>query len=255
MVITQEELQSIIDLMRYDPVLRRQFQLALEMDPLLALPARQEQFDEKLAQIKEVIADLALAQRQAEARLAGVEERLTRLEQIVEQLVISQRMLHDEVQKVVRWQIGEDGRRKGEQYERSVELRAARLLGGGAGGGLQRDIVYDQVNLLTARLPELLELPDEADPMLADVIWWKDERYAVVEVSLRVDRLDVIRAGQRAETLRRAGVDAIGVVIGEDWVADDTRDLAQEKRVAWKVGGDLSESLLAFRSAGGKNGD
>lgn len=157
MVITQEELQSIIDLMRYDPVLRRQFQLALEMDPLLALPARQDQFDEKLTQIKEVVADLALAQRQAEARLEGVEERLarvearlegveerlTRLEQIVEQLVISQRLLHDEVQKVVRWQIGEDGRRKGEQYERSVELRAARLLGGGAGGGFQRDLVYD----------------------------------------------------------------------------------------------------------------
>jgi hypothetical protein len=50
MEITQEELQSIIDLMRYDPVLRRQFQLALEMDPLLALPARQDQFDERLTQ-------------------------------------------------------------------------------------------------------------------------------------------------------------------------------------------------------------
>jgi hypothetical protein len=187
--------------------------------------------------------------------LEGVEERLTRLEQIVEQLVISQRLLHDEVQKVVRWQIGEDGRRKGEQYERSVELRAARLLGGGAGGGFQRDLVYDRVNLLTARLPDMLELPDESDPMLADLIWWKGDRYAVVEVSVRVDRLDVIRAAQRTETLRRAGVDAIGVVLGEEWVAGDTRDLAQEKRVAWKVGSDLSESLRAFRSAGDKNGD
>ncbi|OUC08494.1 hypothetical protein RY27_08630 [Litorilinea aerophila] len=58
------------------------------------------------------------------------------------------------------------------------------------------------------------------------------------------------RAARRAETLRRAGVNALGVVIGEEWVAEDTAALGREKGVAWKIGRDLSQDLLAFRHAG-----
>ncbi len=50
--------------------------------------------------------------------------------------------------------------------------------------------------------------------MLADLIWWKGNRYAAV------DRLDVLAAAQRARTLRAEGSDALGVVIGDEWLAE-----------------------------------
>jgi hypothetical protein len=87
------------------------------------------------------------------------------------------------------------------------------------------------------------------------VIWWKDDHYAVVEVSLCVDRLDVLRAARRAETLRQSGVEALGVVIGEEWIADDTEFLAREHSVAWKVGASISPELVAFRRSPGANGE
>ncbi|MCC9075323.1 hypothetical protein FKZ61_004255 [Litorilinea aerophila] len=250
MALSSEQLRSIIDLIRRDPEARRQLLAALELEPLRELPGRVDGLGEKLDRLAAIVAELAEMQRRAEARLEGVEERLARLERLSEQLVESQLRMQEELQTIMRWQAGEEGRRRGEQYERSVELRASRLLGEGEGGRLQRDHIYRRLQALTARLPDLVDLPEEADPMLADLIWWKDDTYAVVEVSVRVDRLDVLRAAQRAETLRRAGVNALGVVIGEEWVAEDTAALAREKGVAWKIGRDLSQDLLAFRHAG-----
>lgn len=261
MALTPSQLQSIIDLVRRDPEARRQLQAALEMDPLLELPRRVDRLDEKLERLAEMLTELTAAHLRAEARLEGVEERLervearlegveerlTRLEQTVQKLADAQVAMHETVQRIERWQFGDEGRRKGEQYQRKVELQALRLLGEGQGGGLARDRVYERVNELLARLPNLDLLDDEGDPTLADIIWWKGDYYAVVEVSQRVDRLDVLRAARRAETLRQSGVDALGVVIGEDWIADDTEFLAKENDVAWKVGSSISPALITFR--------
>lgn len=133
-----------------------------------------------------------------------------------------------------------------EQYERRIERRAPSLLGGGMGGGTQRDVVYSRVQELLAPLYQD-DLASEADPMLADIIWWKTDRYIVAEVSIRVDRLDVLRASQRAESLRKVGVAATGVVIGDEWLADDTLALAQEEAVEWKVGNAYSPGLIEYR--------
>jgi hypothetical protein len=148
---------------------------------------------------------------------------------------------------LVRWCDLAEERERLEAYKRRVELQSIRLFGAGHGGSISRDRVYIHMNGLMARLPDLNQIEDESDPMLADVIWWKGDHYAVVEVSLRVDRLDVLRAARRAETLRQSGVDALGVVIGEDWIADDTEILARENDVAWKVGADVSPALITFR--------
>ncbi len=187
--------------------------------------------------------DLAVLKRGSKALRIG----LARLEQTVQKLADAQVSMHKSVQKIEQWQWGDEGRRKGEQYERKIELQARRLLGEGEGGGLHRDRVYDRLNELLAHLPDLSQVSDESDPTLADVIWWKGDRYLVVEVSLRVDRLDVLRAARRAETLRQASVDAMGVVIGEEWIADDTERLAREEGVAWKVGDEVAPALVEFR--------
>ncbi|MGC9084449.1 MAG: hypothetical protein ACP5ME_14905, partial [Anaerolineae bacterium] len=68
-----------------------------------------------------------------------------------------------------------------------------------------------------------------------------------VEASVHVDRRDVQRAARRAETLRRVGVNAIGMVIGEEWVSPMVREQARDVGVDWKVGDDCSEGWIAFR--------
>jgi predicted nuclease with TOPRIM domain len=189
MALTQNQLQSIIDLVRRDPEARRQLQAALQIDPLLALPSSVERLDEKLERVAEMLAELTAAHLRAqarlegveerlervEARLEGVEERLTRLEQTVQKLADAQiamqqqlAILTGEVRKVSSWQFGDEGRRKGEQYQRKIELQAFRLLGEGQGGGLARDRVYERINALMARLPDLNQIDDESDPTLAN---------------------------------------------------------------------------------------
>ena len=88
----------------------------------------------------------------------------------------------------------------------------------------------------------------EEDPTLADIIWWKGDRVAVVE--------DVRRASRRAMTLRSAGIDAFGVVIGEDWASLEAREMAKEEGVEWIVGGIPSKGMISFRrlpSGGNRN--
>ncbi|MBI4641252.1 MAG: hypothetical protein HY731_11190, partial [Candidatus Tectomicrobia bacterium] len=87
----------------------------------------------------------------------------------------------------------------------------------------------------------------EEDPFLADLIWWKGEQMAVVEISLQVNGQDVVRAARRTDTLRRGGAQALAVVIGENWATLDAEDQAVARQVEWKVGSRLSEGFLAFR--------
>jgi hypothetical protein len=87
----------------------------------------------------------------------------------------------------------------------------------------------------------------EDDPFLADLVWWKGEQVAIIEVSLQVDRQDVSRAERRANTLKRSGAQALAVVIGEHWATPEAREQAQVRQVEWKVDADISEGFLSFR--------
>jgi len=240
MALTQFELQSIIQLIRRDPEVRRQFQDALQLNGLLELPTRMDRVEAALEKLAE-------SQRRSEERLNRLEEAVARLieSQLRSEVVLQE--VKKGVESLAGWRKGEEGRRNGEQYERTIERRTPSLLGGGMGGGTQRDTVYSRVQQLLAPLYAEDDLIPEADPMLADIIWWKADRYIVAEVSIRVDRLDVLRASQRAESLRKVGVAATGVVIGDEWVADDTLALAQAEAVEWKVGNAYSPGLIEYR--------
>ena len=232
--------EDVLNLLHTDVAFREEVRRQVLSEEVLALPA--------------LVRELVEAQRRTEAQVQRQGEQIEQLvEQMqrqgeqIEQLVEQMQMLAQPVQALVSWQRGEAGRRDGERYEREVGRRAAALFNGGQGGSPVQPVVQQR---LTAQLGALLSqdiLPAEADPFLADLVWWKGGQVAVVEVSLQVNGEDIRRAAQRAATLRQAGETVLAVVIGEAWATWEAQHRAQASRVEWKVGAELSEGFLAFR--------
>jgi hypothetical protein len=100
---------------------------------------------------------------------------------------------------------------------------------------------------LSALRPDEIDESFESDPSFADLIWWKGDKVVVAEISVKVDNSDVRRAHLRAQTLRKAGVDAFGVVLGEDWADPTCRELAERLGVEWFIRADVSEGVRAFQ--------
>lgn len=231
--------EEVLNLLRTDGAFREEVRRQVLTDEVLALPA--------------LVRELAEAQRHTEAQVQRQGEQIQQLvEQIrwqgeqIQQLVEQIQVLAQPVQALVSWQRGEAGRRAGARYEREIVRRAPALFNGGQGGSPEQPVVQQR---LTEQLGALLSqeiLPAEADPFLADLLWWKGEQIAVVEVSLQVNGEDIRRAAQRAATLRQAGATVLAVVIGEDWATWEAQHRASALRVEWKVGAELSEGLLAF---------
>jgi hypothetical protein len=261
--------EEFLELLRRDPAFREEVRRQLLSEDLLALPGRFDRLtallEEALSLLRETVGiahALAEAQRRTEERIealfqaqqrteeqiAALSQAQQRTEEQIAALSQAQRRTEEELRWLVSWQRGEDGRRRGERYERDTLRRAPALFNSGQGGTPEQPWVQQQ---LTEGLGPLLEglLGVEEDPFLADLFWWKGEQVAVVEASVQVDREDVERAARRAETLRRAGMHALPVVIGEEWTTPEARAQALARQVEWKVGSDLSPGLLAFRQA------
>src|SRR5215475_12861224 len=200
------------------------------------------------------VSRLAEAQARTETRMEQVETTLVRLaeaqarteEQLVRQGVQIER-LTEQVQALVSWQRGEAGRREGERYERDVVRRALVLFNGGQGGAPDQPEVQRRVRVLLQSLLTEDILATEADPTLTDLLWWKGDRVAVVEIAMQVNGEDVRRAVQRAKTLQQGGAQAMAMVIGESWATPDTRERARTLGIDWKISTDLSEGFLGFR--------
>jgi hypothetical protein len=214
-------------------------QVRLE-ERLERVETRVEQVEARLERVETALARLAEAQARTDAQLQALAEAQRRTE---EQLV----RLGLQVEELVSWQRGEAGRREGERYERDVVRRALVLFNGGYGGSPDNPEVQRRLaGLLLTPLAEDI-IAAEADPFLAELLWWKRGQLAVVEVSVQVNGENVRRAILRAETLRRGGAQAVAVVIGESWATLDSRERAHTAGIAWKVGADLSEGFLALR--------
>jgi len=198
------------------------------------------QHSEILRQHSEQIAALIEAQYRTEAQIAALETQIAAL-------VEAQRRTWEELQRLVTWQRGEAGRREGERYERQVIRRAPAIFNGGQGGSPEQPIVQQRLTQLLAPFWQEGLIAPEDDPLLADLIWWKDEQIVVVEVSLQVDRYDVERAARRAATLRRAGAMVTGVVIGEEWATPETYDEAVRRQIEWFIGSEMSDGFREFR--------
>ncbi len=242
MAITIDDLTDLVRLLEEHPdwqealarilLSERTVQRVLQANPELRASLRRMFLDEEFLQLPAIVRELVEVSRQAMERLERLEAINQRLEQGVEDLR--------------QWRYGEDGRRRGEQYERKILRQIGRLMAGGTGGSPDQEEVRRRLTSWLARLVDDA-VDDENDPSLADIIWWKGDRVAVIEVSLKVNGLDVLRARQRAETLRRAGVNAMPVVIGEEWAHPESRQLAQQEGVEWMVAKEISPGLIEFR--------
>ncbi len=217
MAITVNDLHDLIKLLEEQPEWRAELRRVLLTSELLQLPELvreiadlQRQHGGEIADIRSNIAQILEIQR----RHSEILEENSR--QIAE-LVRGDQLLRESLRQLVDWQRGEAGRRQGEQYEQFILRRATYLFAGGEGGSpAEREVR----NALGAWLKPLYrdgyDIDAGSDPFLADLVWQKGDRVLVVEVSLKVDSEDVNRARQRAETLRRVGIDATPVVIGEE---------------------------------------
>lgn len=201
-----------------------------------------QRHDQLIQRNTEQIQALIEAQHRTEAALQRQSEQ-------IEALIEAQRRTEEELKRLVNWQRGEAGRCDGERYERDTIRRAFVLFNGGHGGAPDQDRVAQWLAEQLGSLENMAALAPEEDPFLADLIWHKGETTAVVEILLQVTGQDIVRAARRAETLRRAGIQALAVVIGDEWVVLDAHDQAQARQVEWKVGSDLSEGFLNLRRA------
>jgi len=235
---TEEQVRVLAEAQR-----RTEEQLQRQAEQIQALTEAQRRTEEQLQRQVEQIRALTETQRRTE-------ERLQALTQQVSALVAAHARMEEAFQWLINWQRGEMGRREGERYERHVIRRAPILFNGGEGGSPYEPMIQQRLaSMLSREQREQLFHDEEGDPFLADLIWWKDGQVAVVEISLQVDGYDVIRASRRAQTLRNASIQAIGVVIGRDWANPDAYDAAIRYRVEWLIGSEMSEGLRRFREA------
>ncbi len=255
--------RTLIRLLEQRAELRDAARRLILQDELLQLPAlvhelaaEQRRFaellqrhDERLQHHDELLQQMIAEQRRFAELLQRHDELLQRHDELLNRVMASQERLERDFEEMRKWREGEEGRRAGERFERQIAKRAVRLLNGGDGGQTDDPHVKQRLREWLQRLPpEEDGYPDEeSDPTLADLIWWKQDRVAVVEVALKVNRRDVLRARQRADTLRRAGVDAIPVVIGEVWATATTKRLAEQNSVEWILKGEISRGVIEFR--------
>jgi hypothetical protein len=235
---TEEQVRVLAEAQR-----RTEEQLQRQAEQIQALTEAQRRTEEQLQLQAEQVRALTETQRRTE-------EQLQALTQQVSALVAAQSRMEEALQWLINWQRGEMGRREGERYERHVIRRAPVLFNGGEGGSPYEPMIQQRLaSMLSREQREQLFHDEEGDPFLADLIWWKDEQVAVAEISLQVDGYDVIRASRRAQTLRNASIQAIGIVIGRDWANPDAYDAAIRYRVEWLIGSEMSEGLRRFREA------
>jgi hypothetical protein len=235
-------------LFQADPELQETLRRLILTDALLQLPEKVE----PLLQLPEKIEPLLQLPERVEALEAAVSELraiVNRIEPVVNRIEPIVNRIEPAVMELQRWQRGEVARRKGDDYERLIIQRAGRIFGMGQGGSPRDDASVRQQILMWLDAAGLLDEEEDpaSDPLEADLIWWKGERVALAEISVKVDRHDVRRAKQRAETLRRAGLTVTPVVIGSQWAHRQTPKIAQREGVESVVKGVYSQGGIDFR--------
>lgn len=223
---------------------------------------------EDFSELKQIVAELAQAQRRTEERLGRLElvveqlveaqrhteERLGRLELVVEQLVEAQRHTEEQIAKLAEAQrrtMDTVGDLKGRVLEADYRDKAVAYFG----RWLRRPQVVDMNSLwetLEARLPDealddviLLELVVRGRPRKSTRV---KEVGLAVEVSAVVDRADVALARRRAALLQQAGYRVIPVVAGESSTSGAEEEVRLHKVAMLQDGRGFfwDEALLAW---------
>jgi hypothetical protein len=224
-------------------------QLPEKIEPLLQLPERVEALEAAVSELRAVVNRIEPIVNRIEPVVNRIEPIVNRIEPVVNRIEPIVNRIEPAVMELQRWQRGEVARRKGDDYERLIIQRAGRIFGMGQGGSPRDDASVRQQILMWLDAAGLLDEEEDpaSDPLEADLIWWKGERVALAEISVKVDRNDVRRAKLRAETLRRAGLTVTSVVIGSQWAHRQTPKIAQREGVESVVKGVYSQGVIDFR--------
>ena len=224
-------------------------QLPEKIEPLLQLPDRVEALEAAVSELRAIVNRIEPVVNRIEPVVNRIEPIVNRIEPVVNRIEPIVNRIEPAVRELQRWQRGEVARRKGDDYERLIIQRAGRIFGMGQGGSPRDDASVRQQILLWLDAAGLLEEDEDpaSDPLEADLVWWKGDRVALAEISVKVDRHDVRRAKQRAETLRRAGLTVTPVVIGSQWAHRQTPKIAQREGVESVVKGVYSQGVIDFR--------
>jgi hypothetical protein len=208
----------------------------------------QQRHEAILQEHSRLLQQLIESQQRHEAILQEHARQLRDLTAQVQRVVAVQEQMARDLHDFKEWRKGFEGLRRGAELEKEVRQRARTIFAGGRGGHPESPFVSRLLkNWLRTLNGDDPILEAEADPSAADLIWAKGNKVIVVEVSAKVDRDDVDRAYARASTLRRAGIDAVPVVIGDKWTSERTRARAEMRGVEWYVGKTLSEGFIALR--------
>ena len=224
-------------------------QLPEKIEPLLQLPDRVEALEAAVSELRAIVNRIEPVVNRIEPVVNRIEPIVNRIEPVVNRIEPIVNRIEPAVMELQRWQRGEVARRKGDDYERLIIQRAGRIFGMGQGGSPRDDASVRQQILMWLDAAGLLDEEEDpaSDPLEADLVWWKGDRVALAEISVKVDRNDVRRAKLRAETLRRAGLTVTPVVIGSQWAHRQTPKIAQREGVESVVKGVYSQGVIDFR--------
>jgi hypothetical protein len=241
--------QLIESQQRHEAILQEHTRQLQEHSRLLQqLIESQRQHEAILQEHSRLLQQLIESQQRHEAILQEHARQLRDLTAQVQRVVAVQEQMARDLHDFKEWRKGFEGLRRGAELEKEVRQRARIIFAGGRGGHPESPFVSRLLkNWLRTLNGDDPILEAEADPSAADLIWAKGNKVIVVEVSVKVDRDDVDRAYARASTLRRAGIDAVPVVIGDKWTSERTRARAEMRGVEWYVGKTLSEGFIALR--------
>jgi hypothetical protein len=249
-------------LMALDPELREAFRSAVLTEELLRLPtvvAELDQFvrqhaaetDARFDRVEQAIEGV---REELRGEIQGVREELRQefraeIGQAREEFCTGLQRVQAEVSGLDHWILGEFGCPEDEQYEIYTVANAVTVFGDGEGGSPRRDYEVRRhlLALFRAAGVDLTTIEEADSPLVADLVWWRGNRYCVVEISVKVDDYDISRAKARAETLKLAGVEVMPVVIGSAWAYDDARAEALKAGVEWRVGKEYSQGLIEYR--------
>jgi hypothetical protein len=249
-------------LMALDPELREAFRSAVLTEELLRLPtvvAELDQFvrqhaaetDARFDRVEQAIEGV---REELRGEIQGVREELRQefragIGQAREEFRTGLQRVQAEVSGLDHWILGEFGCPEDEQYEIYTVANAVTVFGDGEGGSPRRDYEVRRhlLALFRAAGVDLTTIEEADSPLVADLVWWRGNRYCVVEISVKVDDYDISRAKARAETLKLAGVEVMPVVIGSAWAYDDARAEALKAGVEWRVGKEYSQGLIEYR--------
>ena len=214
-----------------------------------------QEFRAEIGQAREELREgIELAREELRGEIQGVREELRQefraeIGQAREEFREGLQRVQAEVSGLSNWRQGETGRREGDQYEAYIVANAVTVFGDGEGGSPRRDYEVRRhlLALFRAAGVDLTTIEEADSPLVADLVWWRGNRYCVVEISVKVDDYDISRAKARAETLKLAGVEVMPVVIGSAWAYDDARAEALKAGVEWRVGKEYSQGLIEYR--------